>query len=284
MEEHSKSGDRVSCVSAVAAVTVAAGAAGVAAGRGDAAPAQKAHHASHLRRAGHGEQAQLKHGVLRSRAPTGNDGSRLASRPVSPDALEVDFDDDGSPDFKLHPHATSPRSPSSLDRTTTGCASTSSGRCRSPTAVPTTLDGEAGTTRCAGGSGARRCSAATATTRSTATAATTPRSSAPATTCSSGSRRRQRRRRRPGRQRHDALQRRQHRRAARSLRHRRPPAVHPHHANITMDTDDVERVDFNALGGADTVTVNDLTATDVKQRQHRPGRTQRRRGDVRPTM
>ena len=33
--------------------------------------------------------------------------------------------------------------------------------------------------------------------------------------------------------------------------------------NITMDTAGVEAVDFNALGGADTVTVNDLTATDV---------------------
>jgi hypothetical protein len=32
---------------------------------------------------------------------------------------------------------------------------------------------------------------------------------------------------------------------------------------ITMDTAGVERVDFNALGGADQVTVNDLTGTDV---------------------
>ena len=32
---------------------------------------------------------------------------------------------------------------------------------------------------------------------------------------------------------------------------------------ITMDTRGVERVDFNALGGADTVTVNDLSGTDV---------------------
>src|SRR4029453_8211660 len=32
---------------------------------------------------------------------------------------------------------------------------------------------------------------------------------------------------------------------------------------ITMDTRGVERVDFNALGGADPVTVNDLTGTDV---------------------
>jgi predicted lipoprotein with Yx(FWY)xxD motif len=34
-------------------------------------------------------------------------------------------------------------------------------------------------------------------------------------------------------------------------------------ANITMDTAGVERVDFNALGGADLVTVNDLTGTEV---------------------
>jgi Ca2+-binding RTX toxin-like protein len=34
-------------------------------------------------------------------------------------------------------------------------------------------------------------------------------------------------------------------------------------ANVTMDLDDVERVDFNALGGADTVVVNDLSGTDL---------------------
>jgi hemolysin type calcium-binding protein len=36
-------------------------------------------------------------------------------------------------------------------------------------------------------------------------------------------------------------------------------------ANITMDTDGVEQVDFNALGGEDIVTVNDLTGTDVEE-------------------
>ena len=34
-------------------------------------------------------------------------------------------------------------------------------------------------------------------------------------------------------------------------------------ANITMDPNDVETVAFNALGGADTINVNDLTGTDV---------------------
>ena len=36
-------------------------------------------------------------------------------------------------------------------------------------------------------------------------------------------------------------------------------------ANITMDLNDVEGIDFNALGGADTITVNDLTGTGVSQ-------------------
>jgi len=35
--------------------------------------------------------------------------------------------------------------------------------------------------------------------------------------------------------------------------------------NVTMDTDDVEIVTDNALGGADSVTVGDLTGTDVTQ-------------------
>jgi RTX calcium-binding nonapeptide repeat (4 copies) len=35
-------------------------------------------------------------------------------------------------------------------------------------------------------------------------------------------------------------------------------------ANITMDTHAVERVDFNALGGADQIMVHDLAATDVR--------------------
>jgi Ca2+-binding RTX toxin-like protein len=35
--------------------------------------------------------------------------------------------------------------------------------------------------------------------------------------------------------------------------------------NVTMDTDGVETIDDNALGGADIITVNDLTDTDVTQ-------------------
>ena len=55
-------------------------------------------------------------------------------------------------------------------------------------------------------------------------------------------------------------------------------------ANITMDLNSVERIQFEALGGADNIVVNDLAGTDVKQvaidlagtlggvRRRRPGR------------
>ena len=36
-------------------------------------------------------------------------------------------------------------------------------------------------------------------------------------------------------------------------------------ANVTMDLNDVEAIDFAALGGADTIVVNDLSGTDVNQ-------------------
>ena len=34
-------------------------------------------------------------------------------------------------------------------------------------------------------------------------------------------------------------------------------------ANIVMDSNDVEKIDLNALGGADVLTVNDLSGTDL---------------------
>jgi Ca2+-binding RTX toxin-like protein len=35
--------------------------------------------------------------------------------------------------------------------------------------------------------------------------------------------------------------------------------------SVTMDLNDVERIDFEALGGADTITVGDLSGTDLAQ-------------------
>jgi len=36
-------------------------------------------------------------------------------------------------------------------------------------------------------------------------------------------------------------------------------------ANVVMDLNDLERIDFNALGGADNIVVNDLSGTDVTE-------------------
>ena len=36
-------------------------------------------------------------------------------------------------------------------------------------------------------------------------------------------------------------------------------------ATVTMDLNDVEHIDFNALGGADNIVVGDMTGTDVTQ-------------------
>ena len=36
---------------------------------------------------------------------------------------------------------------------------------------------------------------------------------------------------------------------------------------MTMDFDDVEALALRVLGGADTVTVNDLTGTDLRRRR-----------------
>ena len=36
-------------------------------------------------------------------------------------------------------------------------------------------------------------------------------------------------------------------------------------ANVTMDLNDVERIDFRALGGADNIVVGDLSGTDVTE-------------------
>ena len=54
-------------------------------------------------------------------------------------------------------------------------------------------------------------------------------------------------------------------------------------AAIVMDLDDVERVDLRVLAGADTVTVNDLTGTDLDRGPHRPGGLRRRRRRSRST-
>ena len=61
----------------------------------------------------------------------------------------------------------------------------------------------------------------------------------------------------------DAVQRRERQREDRPVGERQPVQVLPRHRQHHDGHRGVEKVDLNALGGADTVTVNDLTGTDV---------------------
>ncbi len=46
---------------------------------------------------------------------------------------------------------------------------------------------------------------------------------------------------------------------------------------VTMDVDGIEHVNIKALGGTDTVAVNDLAGTDIEDGRRRPRRDRRRR-------
>ena len=55
-------------------------------------------------------------------------------------------------------------------------------------------------------------------------------------------------------------------------------------ANVTMDLNDVETIDFNALGGADNIRVHDLSGTDVtRSTSTSPRRSAARPATARPT-
>ena len=54
-------------------------------------------------------------------------------------------------------------------------------------------------------------------------------------------------------------------------------------ANVTMDLNDVETIDFRALGGADNIMVGDLSGTDVTQVNLDLQRPDRRAATARPT-
>ena len=130
--------------------------------------------------------------------------------------------------------------------------------------IKLTIDSGAGNDTVFGSQGADVCSPATATTSCSATTATTPLSSAPATTCSSGT---------PA----TATTRSKARTAPTPCCSSAPTSAENidilanggralflrNVANVTMDMDDVEKIDFSALGGADNIVVGDLSGTDV---------------------
>ncbi len=247
---------------AVAMAGIIAGAGGIVAGPADATPAHKAHSDTHRRGHTQFNRPKLTHGTLIVEGTPANDKFALRLQASRPDILQVDVGDDGSADFSIkRKHVAKivvrARAGDDLVRIDEGNGTFTD-------TIPTTLDGGAGDDRIAGGTGVEQLlggdgndtidgNGGNDVARMGAgddTFVWDPGDGSDTVEGESGA---------------DTL--------------RFNGAAGAEHidlsangnrlrffrdvATITMDTNDVETVDFNALGGADTVTVNDLTGTDV---------------------
>ncbi len=86
---------------AAAVLAAVAGAAGIVPGQGNAAPAVKAHVASHRLESPKFKHPKLKHGELTIKGTEASDKLALRLRAGQPGILQVDAGDDGSADFSF---------------------------------------------------------------------------------------------------------------------------------------------------------------------------------------
>ncbi len=246
---------------AVAAALVAA--AGIVAGQGNAAPARKAHKSSHLHRAAEFVHPTLRHGLLTIEGTNASDQIALRLQAGNPAVLQVDVGDDGSAEFRFGRAAIArialdARAGGDLARIDEGNGPFTDG-------IPTTIDGGAGNDRIAGGKGAETLFGGDGNDSIDGNGGndraflgagddtfvwdpgdgsdTVEGEAGTDTMLFNGA----------GVAERVALSANGNR-----LRFLRDPGA------VTMDTAGVERVDFNALGGADVTTVGDLSGTDVK--------------------
>jgi Ca2+-binding RTX toxin-like protein len=254
-------------VSAVAAAAVAAGAAGLLAGPGKAAPAVKAHRtakAAHYRRNTEFRRPKLRLGVLSVAGTEGSDKVVLRLRAGEPDTLQVVVGDDGSTQFNFdRKHiariAVDGQAGDDLVRIdeTNGVFTDS---------TPTTIDGGGGNDTLLGGSGAETLVGGDGNDSIDGnggkdlallgagddTFIWDPGDGSDTIEGQDGT----------DTMRFNGAAIAEHVDLSANgnrLRFFRDAG------SITMDTAGVEQVDFNALAGADTVTVNDLTGTDVNK-------------------
>ena len=246
--------------SAVAAAALIAGATGVAAGQGNAAPPSNADNAPSNNTGP--EHAKLKHGLLKVKGTRASDAIALRLKAGDPGTLQVDFGDDGSADFsfartKIAKIAVDARAGDDRVR-----IDDSNGAFTD--AIPTAIDGGDGNDTIAGGKGIETLLGSDGNDSVDGNGGNDvafmgdgddtfvwdpgdgsdvvegqdgvdtmlfngANASEQVDLSANGNR----------------------------LKFFRTQG------NVTMDTAGVERVDFNALGGADLVTVNDLTGTDV---------------------
>jgi RTX calcium-binding nonapeptide repeat (4 copies) len=248
--------------SAAAVAAAVAGAAGIVARQGNAAPLIKADKASHSSEQSGFKHAKLKHGVLRVKGTNASDKIALRLQAGNPAILQVDVGDDGSADFSFERKeiariAVNARPGDDLVR-----IDDSNGPFTD--SIATRLDGGAGNDTLSGGAGAESLiggdgndaidgngGADTALMGAgDDTFVWDPGDGSDVvegqdgadTMLFNGA---------GGAEQVDLSA------NGNRLRFFRTQGA------ITMDTAGVERVDFNALGGADLVTVNDLSGTDV---------------------
>src|SRR6266516_461910 len=219
--------------SAVALAALVAGAAGIAAGPGKAAPVRHAAKASHAHKTDKFKRPKLKHGVL---TIEGTDASvRIALRLQAgyPGVLQFDVGDDGSADFSFERADVASIVVDALGGDDSVRIDESNGSFTD--SIPTTIDGGSGNDTIAGGKGVE-------TLRGGDGNDTLEGQDGNDTLVFNGANVDERVALSANRNRLEFL---------------RDPG------RVTMDTAGVETVDFNALGGADVVTVGDLTGTDV---------------------
>jgi Ca2+-binding RTX toxin-like protein len=248
---------------AVAVAAAVAGAAGVMAGQGNAALAIKADKASNSHKKGEFKDPKLKHGVLAIKGTDASDEIVLRLQAGEPGILQIDVGDDGSADFsfkreKIAKIAVDARAGDDLVRIDESNGVFTDG-------IPTTIDGGDGNDNLLGGSGAETLRGGDGNDSIDGNGGndaaflgadndtfvwdpgdgsdTVEGQDGTDTMVFNGAN---------GSEQVDLSA------NGERLRFFRTQGT------ITMDTNDVETVDFNALGGSDTVTVNDLTGTDVK--------------------
>ena len=245
--------------SAVAVAAVIAGAGGIVAGQGNAAPPNRA---DGPRTNTGPEHAKLKHGPLKVKGTRANDAIALRLKAGDPGTIQVDFGDDGSADFSFASNRIARIAVDARAGDDRVRIDESNGTFTD--AIPTTIAGGDGNDTVAGGRGNELLLGGTGDDSFDGnggndlallgagddTFVWDPGDGSDTIEGQDGT---------------DTMRFNGANVAeqvdlsanARRLRFFRVQA------NVTMDTNGVERVDFNALGGPDLVTVNDLTGTDV---------------------
>ncbi len=249
--------------SMLAVAAVVAGAAGIVAGRGTAAPTDTADEASPLFEGSRFERPKLIHGLLTVAGTQASDTIALRLKAGNPGILQVDVGDDGSADFNFEREEIT-------NIVVTGQAGDDSVRIDESNGVftdssPTTIDGGDGNDTLAGGSGAETLlggdgndsidgnfgNDAALLGAGDDTFVYNPGDGSDTVEGQDGT----------DTLRINGLNVRENVDLSANgerVRFSRAPA-------LLVDAAGVERVDFNALGGADVVTVNDLTGTDVSK-------------------